>query len=135
MASSDERAKLLRISRGLDRLNNPCQLCKQRGAISSKTHFAANFGLAFTRTENHLEGYFCGPCIHKKFLLFTFINLIGWFGIVSIIKVPMFLLSNIAEYEFAIRAMLRKRKQRLALIEDLLEKDAQARRNLSSRGS
>ncbi|MCA1379433.1 hypothetical protein I6F34_01185 [Bradyrhizobium sp. BRP05] len=127
MGSSDERAKLVEISRGLDRLNNPCQLCRKRGAISSKTHFAANFGLAFARTENHLEGYFCAPCIHRKFWLFTFVNLIGWFGIVSLIKVPIFLLSNIAEYEFAIRAILRKRKQRLAMIEDLLEKNAQMR--------
>ena len=68
-------------------------------------------------------------------MLFTFINLIGWFGIVSIVKAPMFLLSNIAEYEFAIRAMLRKRKQRLAAIEDVLTKSAHAHRNLGSHGS
>ena len=122
MANEAERVWLLKISRQLDRLNNPCQLCGKHGAIGCSVHFASNFGVGFRRAENHLSGNFCPACIHKKFAIFTLVNMVGWFGIVSAIKVCQFLLSNTAEYEYAVRVMLRERKQRIARVTELLDK-------------
>jgi hypothetical protein len=124
MASTDERAQLMKVSRQVDRLNNPCQLCRKRGVSAPNVHFASNFGIGFTRFESHLSGDFCAVCIHKKFVIFTLINLVGWFGIVSMIKAPYFLLSNLSEYEWALRFILRKRKQRIAAVNELLEKSS-----------
>jgi hypothetical protein len=119
---SEERARLLRLSRQLDFRNNPCRLCRKRAAIGSKVHLAYNFGVGFSRVEGHVEGDFCGRCVSKKFASFTVTNLFGWFGFVSMVKAPYFLLSNCDEYVQAIRHMMKKRRQRTAAVDDLIAK-------------
>jgi hypothetical protein len=124
MVDNDERTRLIQLSHSLDRLKSPCQLCGKRGSIGSTVDFSSNFGIGFRRAERHMSGEFCGPCIHKNFVLFTVVNLFGWFGIVSMIKAPYFLLSNCDEYFSALRLMWKRRKHRNAMIEDLLRKNA-----------
>lgn len=124
MSKEDERARLLKISDQLDRMNNPCQQCGKRAAIGSKVHFASNFGLGFRRAENHLSGDFCPICIHKNYVNFMLVNFVGWFGIVSAVKVCQFLLSNTAQYERAVRVILRRRKQSIARVDEVLSKMA-----------
>lgn len=120
-ALGEERRRLFRLSKQLDRLDNPCQLCRSRGAIG-KIHLAYNFGGGFRRVEYHIEGDFCGKCVSKKFAAFTLINLFGWFGIVSAVKAPYFLLSNCAEYVRSLRLIWARHKRRVDTIDDTIDK-------------
>ena len=126
MANDDERTKLLELSHQLDRLNNPCQLCGKHGAIGSSVHFASNFGMGFRRFERHLSGDFCPRCIHKNFAAFTVTNLLGWLGIISMIKVVQFLVSNASEYERAVHVMGQRRKDRVERVAELLDKSSKS---------
>jgi hypothetical protein len=124
MANDDERARLLKLSRALDKLKAPCELCGRRGAIGSKIHLSANAAFFVTRTESHLEGNFCGPCIHRKFIGYTITNvLFGWWGVVSLVKTPGFILSNCAEYGDALKVMWRRRKERQAEVDRFLRQN------------
>ena len=114
------------MSRESDRLNNPCERCGKHAAIGSDVHFASNFGIGFQRFERHSSGNFCPACIHKKMVVFTLVNLVGWLGMISAIKVCQFLLSNAAEYEHAVSVMLRRRRERKARVAQLNEKASKA---------
>ncbi len=51
------------------------------------------------RFQKEVEGHLCKSCIHKHFWEMTTTTLfLGWWGIISFIVTPFFLLSNIGQY-------------------------------------
>ena len=53
--------------------------------------------------------------------------LFGWWGIVSMVKNPGFILGNIAQYEFGLRAASKYRKQLDKDIDDTIAKSSAKR--------
>jgi hypothetical protein len=87
-------------------------------------HFKANTALLFVRYESNQEGDLCGPCIHKTFIGYTIVNLLlGWWGLVSMIKTPGFILWNCGEYSDALKTMWRRRKERNDRVDEFLRKN------------
>ena len=61
--------------------------------------FRVNIGLVIVRTTQTCSGDFCKTCIHKEFWQATGTTLLlGWWGVISMIVTPYFLLSNIVQY-------------------------------------
>ncbi|MGE3809258.1 MAG: hypothetical protein AB7K24_31730 [Gemmataceae bacterium] len=79
-----------------------CQNC----GIEAPTKYVAfyqNIGLLILRMSKGVEGELCKPCIHHFFWEFTMMNLIvGWWGVISLIVTPFFILNNIVRYLFCL---------------------------------
>ena len=68
-------------------------------APSKYVEFYQNIGLLVMRMQKSACGYMCKRCVSKHFWSFTGINLtLGWWGIVSLIVTPFFVLNNIIRY-------------------------------------
>lgn len=75
-----------------------CQKCGVDGPTRSVS-FHQNIGLLFMRLYNGTQGNLCKPCIHKTFWTYTAVNLtIGWWGIISLILTPIFVVMNTVQY-------------------------------------
>ena len=79
-----------------------CQDC----GVESPTKFVAfyqNIGALIIRFPSSIEGYLCKSCIHRHFWTMTGITLVlGWWGTISFIVTPFFLLNNIGRYLFCL---------------------------------
>lgn len=75
-----------------------CQAC----GVEAPTKYVAfyqNIGALVMRFHKSMEGELCKGCIHKYFWEFTGITmLVGWFGTISLIITPFFLLNNFFRY-------------------------------------
>jgi hypothetical protein len=75
-----------------------CQNCL-RDAPTKYVEFHQNIGALVIRFPKSIEGHLCKTCIHNKFWGMTTITLfLGWWGMISLIVTPFFLLNNIGRY-------------------------------------
>jgi hypothetical protein len=75
-----------------------CQLCGVEAA-TKYVEFYQNIGALILRFQKEIKGEFCKNCIHEQFWIFTLVNVIlGWWGIVSLIVTPFFILNNVIRY-------------------------------------
>ena len=79
-----------------------CQCCGIE-APTKKTAFYQNIGALVMRFSQSVEGNLCKDCIHKNFWKMTMTTLfLGWWGMISCIVTPFFLLNNIGRYLMAL---------------------------------
>jgi hypothetical protein len=75
-----------------------CENC----GVESPTHYVSfhqNIGALIMRFYRGCQGHLCKPCIHKTFWTYTAVNLtLGWWGIISLILTPFFLINNLVYY-------------------------------------
>ena len=75
-----------------------CQVCGA-DAATRYVEFYSNVGLLFRRYERSIKGYLCKSCIGGYFWEFTLVSLLlGWWGIVSLVLNPFFILNNIIRF-------------------------------------
>ncbi|HIA20671.1 MAG TPA: hypothetical protein EYN70_14860, partial [Planctomycetaceae bacterium] len=75
-----------------------CQRC-QVSAPTRDVTFYQNVGLLVMRFSSCVDGQLCKSCLHKTFWTMTMVNLVfGWWGIISLIVTPFFILNNIWRY-------------------------------------
>lgn len=75
--------------------------CEACGVEAETRHvtFYQNIGALVVRFSNTADGYLCKSCIHKYFWSMTMTSLLlGWWGIISFIVNPFFILNNIIRY-------------------------------------
>jgi hypothetical protein len=80
-------------------------ICQSCGVEAPTKHvvFYQNIGALVMRFYGQIEGNLCKSCIHKHFWKMTLINLfLGWWGVISLIVTPFFLLNNIFRYLFCL---------------------------------
>jgi hypothetical protein len=79
-----------------------CQKC----GIEASTKYVAfyrNIGALIIRFPQTIEGNLCKSCIHGTFWKFTLINCtLGWWGAISLLVTPIFILNNVFRYVFAL---------------------------------
>lgn len=79
-----------------------CQSCGIE-APTRKVAFYQNIGALIVRYSRSVDGQLCKNCIHKNFWKMTLTTLVcGWWGIISLIVTPIFLLNNIFRYLFSL---------------------------------
>lgn len=79
-----------------------CQDCGAN-AETKYVEFHQNIGALIVRFPSTIEGYFCKSCIHKHFWSTTTTTFfLGWWGTISFIMTPCFLLNNIGRYLFCL---------------------------------
>lgn len=79
-----------------------CQCCGIE-APTKKTAFYQNIGALVMRFSQSVEGNLCKDCIHKNFWKMTTTTFfLGWWGTISFIVTPFFLLNNIGRYLMAL---------------------------------
>jgi hypothetical protein len=79
-----------------------CQCCGIE-APTKKTAFYQNIGALVMRFSQSVEGNLCKDCIHKNFWKMTMTTLfLGWWGMISFLVTPFFLLNNIGRYLMAL---------------------------------
>lgn len=79
-----------------------CQSCGIE-APTRKVAFYQNIGALVMRFSQSVDGLLCKNCIHKNFWKMTLTTLLlGWWGIISLIVTPIFLLNNIFRYLFSL---------------------------------
>lgn len=75
-----------------------CQSCFQFTPTENLT-FRQNIGMVFMRHYRRIEGNFCAACAEQYFWRFTGITmLLGWWGMISFIVSPFFILGNLYNY-------------------------------------
>jgi hypothetical protein len=75
-----------------------CQLCGVQAATRHVV-FYQNIGALIMRFHKSIEGELCKTCIHEQFWMFTLVNVtLGWWGIISLIVTPFFIINNVARY-------------------------------------
>ena len=75
-----------------------CERC-QVSAPTRHVTFYQNVGLLVMRFSRSLDGQVCKSCLHQSFWSMTMVNLLfGWWGIISLIVTPFFMLNNIWQY-------------------------------------
>ena len=79
-----------------------CQAC----GVEASTKYVAfyqNIGALVMRFSKSAEGHMCKSCIHSTFWQFTLTTLVlGWWGIISFIVTPFFILNNLIRYVFCL---------------------------------
>jgi len=61
--------------------------------------FHQNIGALIVRFPKEIKGYLCKRCINQYFWKFTLTTAaIGWFGFVSLIVTPIFIVKNIIQF-------------------------------------
>lgn len=79
-----------------------CQCCGIE-APTKQTAFYQNIGALVMRFSRSVNGNLCKNCIHKNFWKMTLTTLfLGWWGMISFIVTPFFLLNNIVRYLVAL---------------------------------
>src|SRR5262245_50657840 len=75
-----------------------CQVC----GVEAPTKYSAyyqNIGALVMRFTRSIQGNMCKSCQHKYFWQYTGINLtLGWWGVISFIITPFFVLNNVYRY-------------------------------------
>src|SRR5262245_3723711 len=75
-----------------------CQSCGTRTA-TKYVSFHQNIGALILRFSRTIQGELCKRCIHNYFWEYTAITLCaGWWGIISFIVTPFFIINNVAYY-------------------------------------
>jgi len=75
-----------------------CQVCGAR-AQTMKVDLHRNIGLLVIRLNARMNGWLCKACIRRTFWKFTLVNVtLGWWGFVSIILTPVFIIGNTIQY-------------------------------------
>lgn len=79
-----------------------CQAC----GVEAPTKYVAfhqNIGALVMRFSKSAEGNLCKSCIHSTFWQYTLINFcLGWWGMISLIVNPFFILNNVFRYIFCL---------------------------------
>lgn len=79
-----------------------CQCC----GVEAPTKYVAfhqNIGVLVMRFSKSVEGDLCKSCIHSNFWSLTGTTaVLGWWGMISLIVTPFFLLNNIGRYAFCL---------------------------------
>ena len=76
-------------------------LCQSCGVDAPTKHveFHQNIGALVVRFSKSIKGELCKNCINKYFWRFTLIDLLlGWWGVISLIMTPIFIINNIIRY-------------------------------------
>ena len=74
------------------------------GAETRNVSFHQNIGLLIVRISTSTEGEYCKRCIHEKFWWMSGTTLLlGWWGVISFIITPIFLLLNTVQYLMCLR--------------------------------
>lgn|SRR3990172_6977851 len=75
-----------------------CQLCGSL-AETKNVEFYQNIGMLFARQYSSAKGRFCKKCIDKEFKKRTITTFfLGWWGTISFIITPFYLLNNIVRF-------------------------------------
>jgi|HubBroStandDraft_1064217.scaffolds.fasta_scaffold69288_1 hypothetical protein len=75
-----------------------CQCCGIE-APTKYVEFYYNIGALVVRFTRSVRRYQCKRCIHKNFWKYTLLDLtLGWWGMISMIMTPIFLIQNISRY-------------------------------------
>src|SRR5262245_38885810 len=79
-----------------------CQDCGIEAATKHVT-FHQNIGALVVRFPKSIEGNLCKSCIHRHFWSMTGTTMfLGWWGTISFLVTPFFLLNNIGRYLFCL---------------------------------
>jgi hypothetical protein len=79
-----------------------CQCCGVE-APTKYVSFHQNIGVLVMRFSKSVEGNLCKSCIHNNFWSMTGTTaVLGWWGMISLIVTPFFLLNNIGRYAFCL---------------------------------
>ena len=84
----------------------PLLICQKCGveAPTRYVSFSQNIGALFMRFHKTLSGELCKKCIHENFWSMTGTTLLlGWWGTISFVITPFFLLNNIGRYVLCLR--------------------------------
>ncbi len=75
-----------------------CEACL-RPAPTKQVEFYQNIGALVMRFHKTLKGNLCRQCIDRYFWEYTLYTLfLGWWGVISFIVTPFFLLNNVIRY-------------------------------------
>jgi len=75
-----------------------CQSCGESGDTKHVV-FYQNIGMVIMRSSKTVEGELCKTCINQVFWKFTLTTLVlGWWGMISLIVTPLFLINNIGRF-------------------------------------
>jgi hypothetical protein len=75
-----------------------CQSCGVE-APTKYVSYHQNIGALVMRFSKSVEGHLCKNCVHKHFWSLTGTTaLLGWWGLISFIVTPFFLLNNVVRY-------------------------------------
>jgi hypothetical protein len=75
-----------------------CQACGIEAPTKAGAYYQ-NIGALVVRYHKRVQGNLCKRCHHKFFWKFTATNLtLGWWGYISLLVTPFFVLNNIARY-------------------------------------
>lgn len=89
-----------------------CGSCLAQRPTESVT-FNQNIGVVLMRFSSSIKGNLCGDCLEKHFWSKSLVTLfLGWWGIISFVVTPFFLLGNLLDYLKALRNLARKGKAR-----------------------
>jgi hypothetical protein len=87
----------------LPRPGRNCEKCGVEGDVVNVT-FRRNIGALVVRFSQELRGNMCGGCIKSSFWETTLITLfLGWWGLISFIMSPIFLVTNVVNFASARR--------------------------------
>ncbi len=79
-----------------------CQACGVE-APTKYVSFHQNIGALVMRFSKSIQGKLCKSCIHGQFWSMTATTLfLGWWGVISLIVTPFFLLNNMGRYLFCL---------------------------------
>lgn len=75
-----------------------CEHCGAEGP-TRRVKFQQNIGMVYARRSSSIEQQLCRPCIERYFRSYTLTTLfLGWWGLISLVLAPIFILGNMAEY-------------------------------------
>lgn len=75
-----------------------CQFCNARSQTQF-VEFRQNIGLLYVRFTRTYAGEACAACIRSTFWRSTLITAVaGWWGLISIVLTPVFLVHNITQF-------------------------------------
>jgi len=75
-----------------------CNACGKH-APTKYVEFYQNIGAFVMRFSKQIKGNLCKPCINKHFAQMTLTTAaVGWFGLISMILTPIFIINNIARF-------------------------------------
>lgn len=80
-------------------------ICQDCGVEAETKHvsFYQNIGALVVRFPKTIDGNLCKSCIHKHFWQMQMTTLVlGWWGTISLIVTPFFLLNNFGRYLFCL---------------------------------
>src|SRR5438132_1431493 len=82
-----------------------CSRCHSLSATAYVELFH-NVGAVVVRHEGSTTGRLCRSCLRRAFVYHTVINLLfGWWGLISVLITPVFLIGNIFAYRQALREL------------------------------